>query len=165
MGEIDGLYLERVLLEAHLKHMCFADTVDELDRLYSMSKVRLDALFEMKLDAMIKANAIELDKANYAGETIIIRKDYDYMDQCASSYFRVPKERAEEISDFIDREYSHTSYMGDEMEHIIAEELQIEFLEKVWEEDAGPMCSYEPYEKQQAEIEAATVTRPRRRGR
>ncbi|MBR3770960.1 MAG: hypothetical protein IKL07_01690 [Clostridium sp.] len=165
MGEIDSLYLERVLLEAHLKRMCSVDTVDELDRLRGMAQVRLDTLYEMKLESMIVQKAKELNAADYVGETIIIRKDYDYMDQCASSYFRVPKERAEEISDFIDREYSHLSYSGDDMECIIAEELGIEFLKKVWEEDAGPMCSYEPYEKQQAEIEAATATRPRRRGR
>ena len=165
MGIEDSMFLERVLLEAHLKHMCFADTVEEIDRLRGMAQIRLDTLYEMKLESIIEKNARELSAKEYSGESIIIRKDYDYMDQCASSYFRVPKERAEEISDFIDREYSPSMYHGDEMEHIIAEELEIEFLKKVWESDAGPMCSYEPYEKQQQELEAATVARPRRRGR
>lgn len=155
------MFVEKMLLEAHIKHICFAENIEELEAVKGMAQERLDNLYEMKLEAMIKENVRALAAMNYSGATIIIRKDYDYMDQCASSYFRVPKERAEEISRTMDEEYSHQFYKGEDMEHLIAKEMGIEFLAKVWEEDAGPSCSYEPYEKQQAEMNATRSRRKR----
>lgn len=161
MRDVESMQLEGHLLVAHVKYMYKAENPEYLEKLRDMAHKRIDNIFEWRLEELIQHNARLLDEAGYNGESIIIRKDYEYMDQCASSYFRVPKERAEEISRTMDEEYSHQFYKGEDMEHLIAKELSIEFLAKVWEEDAGPSCSYEPYEKQQAEMNATWSRRKR----
>jgi len=163
METVETIYLEGHLLQAHVKHMYKAENPEYLEKLRDMAHKRIDTIYTWRLEELIQENARLLDTMNVIGDTIIIRKDYDYMDQCASSYFRVPTERAEDISKFIDEEYSHHDYAGEDMEHLIAKELEIEFLAKVWEVDAGPMCSYEPYEKQQEQLAQAQGIRPHRK--
>ena len=152
MESEESMQLEGHLLIRNMKYMFRAENPEYLEKLRDMAHKCIDNIFEWRLEELIGHNARLLDEAGYNGESVIIRKDYEYMDQCASSYFHVPKERAEEISRMMNEEYSHLFYKGEDMEHLMEKELGIKFLKKVWEEDAGPSCSYEPYEKQQAEI-------------